>query len=316
MRTTLVSVVTPSLNRAHLLRRAIQSVAAQTYPAIEHIVVDGGSTDGSVDLLREMADRHSIRWVSEPDDGMYYAINKGMRMAQGQILAYLNTDDLYFPWSVEVAVAALERDPSAAIVYGDLAHVDVRTGRGGLRLYAPFRLGYLVRTAFIGQPTAFWRREVFERLGGFDTDVRYVADCDFWMRAARQFRLTKVDEVQAVDGRHSGTLREAQREAVFSELATVRRRHGAPGGLRGLALRAVDVGYHVLHTQIAFTRFTLEWARNRLQRRRPRSWTRFLTSDVRISPPRLMLCLVPDPRRRPGWGVVALPGEPAVEKSH
>jgi len=309
-----VSIITPSLNREGFLRRVIDSVAGQTYRAVEHIVVDGGSSDGSVRLLREAASRRRLRWISEPDDGMYQAINKGMAMAGGEILAYLNSDDLYFPWSIETAVAAFEANPDVDIVYGDLAYADTRTGRGGLRLYAPFRLGYLVRSAFIGQPTTFWRMHVSRDLGGFDEQFRFVADCDFWMRAARRFRLLKLDEILAVDGTHGGTLRANNREALLAELRVVRRRNGAESGLRGLALRVADLGYHGLHTQAAFLRFAWEWMRTRVLGRSPRRWKRFLNSSTRISLPRLILCLVPDARRRLGFGVISLPlDEPPSE---
>jgi glycosyltransferase involved in cell wall biosynthesis len=301
-----VSIITPSLNREAFLRRAIESVAEQTYPAVEHIVVDGRSSDGSVKLLEQAEVRHGVRWVSEPDEGMYQAINKGLAMASGEIVAYLNSDDLYFPWSVETAVAAFEARPEIDVVYGDLAHVDTQTGRGGLRLYPPFRLGYLIRSAFIGQPTAFWRREVSAALHGFDEQFRFVADCDFWMRAGRRFRFLKLDEIQAVDGAHSGTLRAGNRDALLAELRVVRDRNGAESGLRGLALRGADLGYFGLHTQAAFLGFAWEWVRTRVLGRTPRRWGGFLGSDAQISVMRLLLCLVPDARRRLGYGVVML----------
>jgi glycosyltransferase involved in cell wall biosynthesis len=301
-----VTIVTPSLNRADLLGRAIASVAAQRYQAIEHIVVDGGSTDGTLALLAECEARCGTRWISEPDAGMYNAINKGMSMATGEILAYLNTDDLYFPWTVEVAVETLLAHPSAGIVYGDIAHADTETGRGKLRLYAPFSLGYLVRSAFIGQPTAFWRRRVLEELNGFDERLRFVADCDFWMRAGKQFEMVKVDEILAVDGSHAGTLRATHRRQLFRELRSVRRANGAETGPRGIALRVADIAYHMVHTQLAFLRFVVDWGRSRMLGRRPRRWAHFLRSDTAISPWRLLLTLVPDPRRRIGWGVITI----------
>jgi glycosyltransferase involved in cell wall biosynthesis len=301
-----VSIVTPSLNRADLLLRAITSVAQQTYPAIEHIIIDGGSTDGSIELLRKLERRYGIRWISGPDDGMYDAINKGMAMATGDICAYLNSDDLYFPWTVEVAVMAFGDRPDADVVYGDIAQVDVDSRRGKLRLYAPYNRGYLTRSAFIGQPTAFWRRHVFSELGGFDARLRYVADCDFWMRAGRTHSFLKLDEVQAVDGRHGGTLRATQGRDVEAELRRVRNANGAESGVRGFLLRITDIAYHMVHTQLAFTRFAVEWLRTRVLGRPPRAWRRFLLSDVGISPGRLLLALIPDPRRRIGWGVVTL----------
>src|SRR6266511_2126965 len=104
----LVSIITPALNRVETLGTCLASVASQTYEPIEHIVVDGGSTDGTVEMLGGYRASHRFQWISRPDDGMYDAINKGISLAHGDVLAYLNSDDLYLPWSVEVAVRALE----------------------------------------------------------------------------------------------------------------------------------------------------------------------------------------------------------------
>ena len=106
---TLVSIVTPTLDRVDLLRHTIESVKRQTHANLEHIIVDGGSTDGTLELLTRYEGSYPMRWVSEPDDGMYQAINKGLRSASGDILAYLNSDDLYFPWTVDTVVEALRK---------------------------------------------------------------------------------------------------------------------------------------------------------------------------------------------------------------
>lgn len=302
MNPPLVSVITPTLNRRELLARTLRSVAEQTYPNVEHIVVDGGSTDGSVELLQG----HDVRWISERDHGMYAAINKGMSMASGQILAYLNSDDLYFPWTVDSAVSALLENPQVDVVYGDLAHLDTETGRGGLRLYPPFHLGYLVRSAFIGQPTAFWRRRVLTKLGGFDENLRFVADCDFWMRAGSHFRFLKLDEVLAVDGGHPATLRVTNSEEVVAELRAVRRKHGSEAGLKGLALRAFDMAYFAIHTEMAFLGLIANFVRARVLGRRPRRWRRLLESTVRLSLAQLLLCLIPGRRRWLGTRAVTL----------
>ena len=100
----LVSIITPSLNQARFLDDTLRSVRDQTYPHIEHIVIDGGSTDGTVEMLARNLCDERFRWLSEPDDGMYWAVNKGLRMASGSIVAYLNADDVFLPWSVAAAV--------------------------------------------------------------------------------------------------------------------------------------------------------------------------------------------------------------------
>ena len=103
----LVSVITPVLNAADTLELTLLSVSAQTYSNIEHIVIDGGSTDGTVDILQRFQSSAQLRWQSEPDSGMYSAINKGIALARGGYISYLNADDLYLPWSVEKAVSVM-----------------------------------------------------------------------------------------------------------------------------------------------------------------------------------------------------------------
>ncbi len=116
----LVSIVTPTRDQGPYIEQTLRSVAGQTYPRIEHIVVDGGSTDGTHAILARHAAARGLVWWSEPDDGMYQAVNRGFARANGEILAYINSDDLYFPWSVEVAVRALQAGPD--LVYGDALH--------------------------------------------------------------------------------------------------------------------------------------------------------------------------------------------------
>src|SRR5919106_3974396 len=132
----LVSIVTPVLNRVSTVGHALASVSAQTYPDIEHIVVDGGSTDGTVEILEGFGSPFDFHWVSEADGGMYEAINKGFRLARGQMLAYINSDDLYLPWSVEVAVSHLSTT-RADLVYGDMGMLR-RARNFRPKFYRPF----------------------------------------------------------------------------------------------------------------------------------------------------------------------------------
>src|SRR5660397_164663 len=117
MHEPLVSVITPTYQRCSALSHCLDSVAAQTYKNIEHIVIDGGSTDGTIQLLKRRTHDYRLTWTSEPDQGMYEAINKGLNRSSGEVLCYLNSDDLLFPWSLAVVVAALKE---ADLVYGDL----------------------------------------------------------------------------------------------------------------------------------------------------------------------------------------------------
>lgn len=228
----LVSIVTPTFNRADLLEPTLRSVRRQTYTNFQHIVVDGGSSDGTVDLLRRYEPTYPLDWISEPDGGMYQAINKGMRKATGEILAYLNSDDLYLPWALEVVVKHFAKHPGADFVFGAAIAVEDRTGRQTLNFQQPFDADYVRRCGFLCQPTVFWRRRVLEEEGEFEESLRFIADCEYWMRVADRRTFVKLNEFVAVERNHEATLRAGQPEALVAELASVRARYVRLAGPR------------------------------------------------------------------------------------
>lgn len=177
-----ISIVTPSLNQANYLERTILSVLGQDYPNLEYIIIDGGSTDGSVDIIRRYSDRLAY-WVSEPDTGQAAAINKGFRIATGDILAWLNADDEYEPnalWSVGRVFA---EHPDIDVVYGNTVLVNTRGETVGRILSVPWsRRGYLYGTVNVHQPSTFWRRALWERVGGVREDLHYVFDGELFER--------------------------------------------------------------------------------------------------------------------------------------
>lgn len=179
-----VSVVVPALNRAPFLSATLDSILAQDqeYPAIECVVVDGGSTDGSQDLLAGYGAR--IRWWSEPDSGPYDAINRGWARARGEVLAWLNADDTYAPGAIARAVRCLAANPRAGVVYGDCLTVGLDGRPRYLKPAVPWLLERaLLRGDFpIGQPAAFIRRTVVEQIGGLRRS--HVHDLDLWLRAS------------------------------------------------------------------------------------------------------------------------------------
>ena len=124
--TPLVSIITPSFNQGQFIAETLQSVARQTYPAIEHIIMDGGSTDESPAIIQAYAKQHpgTVSWVSEPDHGQADAINKGMKQASGEILAYLNSDDTYAPGAIATVVAFLKEHPEVHLVHGRGLHIN------------------------------------------------------------------------------------------------------------------------------------------------------------------------------------------------
>jgi glycosyltransferase involved in cell wall biosynthesis len=180
----LVSIVTPSFNQSQFLEQTIRSVLEQDYPRLEYLIVDGGSTDGSVDVIRRYADRLAW-WVSEKDSGQAEAINKGLRRAQGEIVAWLNSDDIYLPGAVSAAVKAFEENPQAGLIFGNVLAID-KTGRTlNLLHYGDWNLADLMAFRIIGQPSVFMRRAVFEQAGLLDTSYHYLLDHHLWLRMAQ-----------------------------------------------------------------------------------------------------------------------------------
>jgi glycosyltransferase involved in cell wall biosynthesis len=175
-----VTIVTPSYNQGRFLKRTIESVLNQTYPNIEYIVMDGGSKDESVDILKSYGDR--FRWVSEKDKGQTDAINKGLRQATGQILAYLNSDDTLELDAVETVVKFFRENQDIDLVYGDANYIDEDDEITGRYLTAAYSWDRLVQDCCVCQPAAFWRSSVVERFGLFDDELDYVMDYEYWLR--------------------------------------------------------------------------------------------------------------------------------------
>ncbi|MCS6993865.1 MAG: glycosyltransferase [Anaerolineales bacterium] len=180
-----VSIVTPSFNQARFLERTIRSVLEQDYPDIEYIIVDGGSTDGSREIIQQYAPKLAW-WVSEPDNGQTDAINKGFARATGEIFAWLNSDDTYNPHAIAEAVEFLAHNPHVGLVYGEANFIDEHDriiGRfpAAQTDYARLRRGYV----HIPQQAAFWRADLWRQVGPLDPSFYFAMDYDLWVRLAR-----------------------------------------------------------------------------------------------------------------------------------
>ncbi|MBN1964489.1 MAG: glycosyltransferase [Anaerolineae bacterium] len=178
----LVTVVTPSYNQGSFIRDTIESVRAQDYPNIEHIVIDGGSTDDTLDILRSYGDQ--LAWISEPDNGQSEAINKGFHQAQGEILTWLNSDDTFLPGAVSESITFLQANPAIDLVYGDAQIID----EAGNVVFAhmkskPFAVPtILTRFSAFTQPAGFFRKSALDRAGYLNETLHYVMDFDLWIR--------------------------------------------------------------------------------------------------------------------------------------
>ena len=191
-----VSIVTPSFNQGQYIEETIRSVLLQGYPNMEYIVIDGGSTDHSVDVIKKYEQFISF-WVSEPDKGQAHAINKGWKHAQGEIFAWLNSDDLYLPGSVVKAVSYLTKNQEFGLVYGEGYHI-ADDGRIIERYPTePYNSKRLGDTCYICQPTTFIRRSVVEEIGSIDESLRFCMYYDFWIRISKRYRLGYLSEYLA-----------------------------------------------------------------------------------------------------------------------
>ncbi len=237
---SLVTIVTPSLNQGCFLRATIESVLRQDYPAIEYLIMDGGSTDETAAIAAEYASR--LRFISEPDRGQSDAINKGFRMAKGEIVSWLNSDDVILDGAVTQAVQALESDPEAGAVYGE----GYRIGEGGETLgrfpfTEPFNLWKLVHvTDYILQQTVYFRKAAVEEAGYLDESLHYTMDWDLLIRIGKRHRLVYVPK-------YMGAIREYPAAKSFTgggrrlkEIRRMLRRHTGTRWPPGLILYTLE----------------------------------------------------------------------------
>lgn len=202
MKNPKISIITPSYNHAHFIERTINSILSQDYKNIEYIVMDGGSKDGTVEILKSYGDK--IIWKSEKDGGQSEAINKGLKLATGEIVAFLNSDDTYEPGALRKVVDFFNKNPDKKWVYGKCYIIDENEKeiRKPITIYKNIKLknySYrkLLSENFISQPATFWRRELLKDIGYINENEHYTMDYEYWLRIGQKYHAGVIREYLA-----------------------------------------------------------------------------------------------------------------------
>jgi glycosyltransferase involved in cell wall biosynthesis len=221
-----ITVVTPSYNQARFIERTLQSVIHQEYPNLEFIVIDGGSTDGSVGIIQRYAS-HLAYWVSEADHGQTDALVKGFSRATGDILCYLCSDDLHEQWTLWEVAQFFMSHPQAEVVYGDSIWIDVEDRPIKPKKEHPFNWFIFVYDHdFVPQPSTFWRRSLYEKAGGLDPAFQLAMDSDLWIRFAEVAPLYHVRRVWSRMRLYPEQKNQRLRAQSNQEDLVIRRRYG------------------------------------------------------------------------------------------
>jgi glycosyltransferase involved in cell wall biosynthesis len=197
MTNVLLSIVTPSYNQSEFISKNIESMVAQASKDIEHIIVDGGSDDGTVEIIQEYEDDYNLRWISEPDRGQTHALNKGVRMAEGEWIGWQNSDDYYLPGAFDNFRSVLDANPRADAIYGDLEIVDENGNRISRKFMTrPSKFIQRHWSLFASNQALFVKKPVIEKIFPLDEDLQYTMDAELtWNLLTGDYKLVHVSEV-------------------------------------------------------------------------------------------------------------------------
>jgi glycosyltransferase involved in cell wall biosynthesis len=249
-----ITIVTPCLNAAATLPETLASVRSQGYPRLEHVIVDGGSTDGTLELLCEA---EGVRFVSEPDRGLTHALNKGIGMASGDVIGWLNADDVYLPGALDAVGEAFARRPDAEWATGRCLIIDAAGSeiRGTIARYKDLLLRHysypaLLTQNFVAAPATFARRDALEAVGLFDERFRYSMDYDVWLQLGRRGDPIVIDRPLASFRMAEGSLSMSGFEKQFAEHALNARERGEGHpfavALNQVASRGIVLAYRLM----------------------------------------------------------------------
>lgn len=248
-----ISIITPSYNQGEFIERTIKSVLSQNYPNLEYIVMDGGSTDKTIKILRKYGKK--IIWKSEKDKGQGDAVNKGLRIATGDILSYLNSDDTLTPYSLKTVSEIFLKDPKAHWFFGKCKIIDEkdREIRKQITAYKNFWLTrYDYRTLlildYISQPATFWTREAYEKIGNFSEKEYWELDYEYWLRLGKKYRPVFIDKYLAKFRVHKKAKTSIGVKHFWQEFEVARKFTNNPIilGLHIINFLSIVIGYSIL----------------------------------------------------------------------
>ncbi|HVM59987.1 MAG TPA: glycosyltransferase family 2 protein [Verrucomicrobiae bacterium] len=219
-----ISIITPSYNQGRFIERTIQSVLSQGITGMEYLVIDGGSTDETVSILRGFGDR--LAWISESDAGHSDAVNKGVRRSTAAIIGWLNSDDIYYPEALRTVLEYFERHPEVEVVYGDANHIDENDRFIEKYPTEPWDWNRLIERCFISQPATFLRRSVVDRCGPLDVTLRQSMDYEYWIRLGKAgVRFAYLPKLLAATRLHAEAFTVRSRVACHHAINELMRRH-------------------------------------------------------------------------------------------
>ncbi len=244
-----ISIVTPSYNQGRFIEETIKSVIEQDFNDFEYIVMDGGSSDETIEILKKYND--SIKWFSKKDKGQSDAINQGLKLATGDIVAYINSDDFYLSGTFRKVANYFNNNPKAKILTGDYTIID-EFGNKNQRVVAQYKkllrqfpsLNMLSFANFIIQPSTFWRRSLLEEIGYFNEDLHYVMDYEYWMRVLQKYDLHVLPDTLSVFRIHSLSKGGHQFEKQFEEELEIAGKYNK---------NKLIIGLHSLHNKLITT---------------------------------------------------------------
>jgi glycosyltransferase involved in cell wall biosynthesis len=255
-----ISIVTPSLNQGRFIEDNIQGILNQDYLNFEHIIIDGGSSDGTVDILKKYP---HVKWVSEPDRGQSHALNKGFRMAQGDVIGWLNADDSYLPGTFELVVGALDKPRQRWVIIGDVEMTDEDGRVLQVLENHPRKFHQLLRfwdskLRIFHQPGVFFLKDALDRVGLLDESLNFAMDYDLWLRVSQEFTFHRVNAVFAQYRLHGSSKSSGGWDAFMPEWELVSKRY-----VRQLTI------YHRIYHQLCYAAFKANlggWLPRRLRR--------------------------------------------------